>query len=396
MEQISSNAAAFQRKALHHITVKASFPFHGVTSLHAAGRRMNVSTDDSKPVWVYFIMQIHHCSRREEFNEYVIKTNEVPNGKRVESAISLSGGPIDRPELEDEVEELPIDRQQPNSRIPVAYVRVPTQRFGGMKGLSASFVQAGTKKSKMNHRPNGEDVPVDATSFEEGSSSEESKNTMAMNEQDSDKAKPARDLLFFIRVLKRLRKEMENKKWKLESRTWKETASTEITGVLVTQFPKFVGGRYRWQWIGNEARKVLWVEFTIGDGASRFCFSLLEMELKEKEVGRSTLVVHTNDFSSIRNSDIETLLKLTVYRNRFAQVDSLWKDEDHRDMAQALFSRLQTFTFSHPNEFSAPENTAESERIQLEKEYIQKWAYDLISQIKQHFRVQFKAVPDAN
>ncbi|WP_419812610.1 hypothetical protein [Bacterioplanoides sp.] len=349
------------------MTMKAKFPFEGLTKLTVSGKPFSYNSPEGEKIWAIFVSNIISCGYVDEFDPY-IETDEGENGTKPGFATDQEGfyGEPEEDLFEDELEP-ELDEEQSDDLITGPSIVIsPENKFSVLGSLKFTHIRSGQYDHPVypsddsdgeGHRPPNEDSDNTGT------------NSFGSHVQAS------RDLEGFIAMIKQLRELTIDDEWEVMTRYG--TEPVQIDGEVVNSFPSDKRQR-SWKMVdeldsgqSRRPRQIAWVEINI---SSLGYIYLMELELKPKETGRSTLLVFRKDSQCMSDVDFKVFLGLVAVRNGWPQKDHTWKTERVRKVAASYFESYGHRSLPHLHGLSRNDGASETQA--------KEWADSILRGIK--------------
>jgi hypothetical protein len=350
LSAIHSNNAPLDQGNKRPLIIKANFPFTDTTQLYVSGKRMPLISKEGKEQWAIYAMEILVCSHPPGFPGFILESDDSFENR---TALTREGRaalpPHHQPLLENDEDEYELDDLPADKRLARLVTLSYTNQFSGFGELKVEHRHPPC--DRLTFQPGAViDVPIDAYTEENGSYSDEAQGNLGISEFQSRIDHIDREITLFLKMLQHLRSIVTPRNWKISTRMSKDGLSQN--GELIAFFPRQIGKRRTWHLVVDledktRPRQVVWVEVITGSEGR--IFYLLEMELKPSESGQCTILLHTNDFSSLDERTFHELLKLTAIQNRWPDRHNKWREKDHYKRAQALFSKVKMHRINHPH-----------------------------------------------
>lgn len=369
------------------VYINSEFPFKNRTTLHVAGKRIpltNYSTSTKE--WAIFVMQIKHCSfpvgirsihfiragklNGEPGHTSVNGRTPVPPKNDLDWPVEINNDPAD-PSLGRTTNRnvIPMDQLD---KIHTRQTLVPEDFFCELVKKSSTLVSGHTFNDPMNEAAESGNLGID--------------------EVDVSTEPITQDIQYFLDMLQHLRVETRSRDWEVKTLSFKNT-DQKLNHEFVTTFPS-PGKRYSWYGIPSNSgdfdngdssisierpRKAVWVQVRTGTSY----IYLVEMELRNNEAGRSTLVVIPKDPNNpqLTKENFRDLLLLTGVKHGWPSQYDKWRYKKHSNMAKAFFQSFGIEQIPFPDAiwyFTEDDNDLESTGIIN----VKKWAVRIEFDIK--------------
>lgn len=358
LSKVNAQNKASDSENVMPLSINASFPFEGCSRITVQGKRIPIlmQTLEIKEAWAVFAMVINRCSYNFNFNGIGIEGLTKRTGNSLASVEGtgfgayMSQGRMDYDDFDtanvsaDETMRRLAVLEYSNS-FPGVYDLVMDIDYGEFEGNPA---YSGYKQSD-----------VEAFTHADGNYTSDAEGNLGLSVFTSDVDKVDRDLSLFLDVIRVLRLQVEEKRWRVKTR--KSASGIEKDGELISFFPERIGKRRRWHKVKDpenprRTRQVVWVEVTL-DAAQGY-FYLIEMELKPGESGQCTILLHNRDFSRLDDYTFLELLFLTAVQNRWPSPHNKWSNNELRERAQDFFSKAYLHRINHPASIGIKGNKA--------------------------------------
>lgn len=364
-----SNGSNTQNKQLP-LTLKATFPFEGTTTLTIAGKRFCYRNAEGDMCWAVFAANIIKCGHIEDFDP-IIESD-------VYSADYQSGGGEFDPEDHesdtdfDDEDEFDETDEPPNRHAKQIVLLNSSNRFEAMNGMKFMHIHPDSVEDPVYPNNNGQ--PLDSYSDEESGNTLDNATVGGVNEFDSQVETIDRQLSDFIKMIIQMRSLPACHGWSVVTRSCR--SMLEVEGEVITAFLPTNNKRRSWHLItgcnGEERyRQIAWVEIELGK--DQFIY-LVEMELKKSEVGRSTLLIVPKDGKYMPEKDFEVFLNMTAVQNRWPKSTHSWKSDAAQRKAKKYFDQYHQERLTHP--------TFVGEDGELSVNVIKRWAEGTANNIK--------------
>ncbi|MDO3388116.1 hypothetical protein QWI17_19885 [Gilvimarinus sp. SDUM040013] len=355
------------------VTIKASFPFKGLTKLTVAGKSFPYELPGGKQIWAIFVSNIISCSYEDGFDP-VIESDE--GGSANDPGLfndeeGFYGEPEDDP-FEDELECEENEGQEDELATTPSVVHLAENRFSVLGSLKFTRIRSGEDEYPVypsnDHGKNGLHRPIDDATNNEGTNS------------FGSHVSASRDLEIFIAMVKQLRELTIEEEWEVMTRYGAEPI--QIDGEVVNSFP--LDKRKRsWKMIdapdGGQSRRprqIAWVEIRIPTLGYIY---LMELELKANESGRSTLLVFRKDGRCMSNEDFKLFLGLVAVRNGWHQKGHEWKTEKVRNIAASYFENYSHRSLHHVQGLSNHEEASDAQAKEWAISILKSFSSELFS-----------------
>lgn len=352
------------------LTLKATFPFKGATTLTIAGKRFCYRNAEGDECWAVFSANIIKCGYIEDFDP-IIESD-------VYSADYQSSGDEFDPEDHesdtdfDDEDEFDESDEPPSRHAKQIVLLNSSNRFEAMNGMKFMHIHPDSVEDPIYPNNNGQ--PLDSYSDEESVNTEDNSTVGGSNEFESQVETIDRQLSDFIKMIIQMRSLPACQGWGVVTRSCR--SMLEVNGEVVTAFLPSNNKRRSWHLIkcddGKERyRQIAWVEIELIE--DQFIY-LVEMELKKSEVGRSTLLIVPKNGKYMPEKDFEVFLNMTAVQNRWPKSTHSWKSDAAQRKAKKYFDQYHQERLTHP--------TFVSEDGELGVGVIKRWAEGTANNIK--------------
>lgn len=335
--------------------IEGKFPFRGDTCLHALGRRWNYSVQGKPALWIAYAMEITRCDHLDDFEEVIqvgdelVRSTETGAGLPERTARIVPVGDIDTDHIE--LNDQAADKRLPRRKIP------RLQSPFVVDGIKHGFMTNATLKEYNRLRIN---IPEDVigTTLDDGDFTKVSKGNLGVDAVPIQDRREDGTFASFLQVALSFKTEaMRERKWAIEFERINERGLGHQYGdekVPLTTFPFFIRNEraLRWHKVeleNGEFRPRSLMVMKVAS-ASNHCFYLLEMESKDHEEGRCTVMLHSHDFTECSDETLDSFLELTTIQNRWVGADDKdnWTVDKRQDEAALLFALLAVHRLGHP------------------------------------------------
>ena len=360
----------------HPIVIRSIFPFLGRTTLTIAGKPFKNINSNGDIVWCVFAANLLHCSKKVDFVPQITYTtySDVPMPWS-EDDIGKPPPTEDDP-FDDEVDQ--DTENPPNIRGKNIAILKSSNFFGAMTGLPFQRIRLDDPTNPVYENELG--YPHDSTSQDEINDDAEGCQVIPQeSEFDSQIENIDRKLSDFIKMIIAFRELVRKRGWAVITRSYQ--SSITIEGESVTTFLNTSNKRKSWHLIpeGNSdrLRQIVWVEIALSE--TQFIY-ITEMELKEREGGRSTRVIWKENFGYMEDDNFRTFLSMTAAQNKWPTPGHKWKTHAAEKVAKDFFDNFNYGRFSHLS-------TNNLNRGELSQEDILKWATNFESKLTELFQI---------
>lgn len=367
-------ASASAQKLTSQLYIDSRFPFTDRTTLLVAGKRIRIrNTSTGETNWAMYVAQIRRCTHSYGFSNVEITSTGAVNNGRGRGGGYGGGGPPRPPKVDPEdVQEINDERADPSmgtavvgnlvyssdpvTRIKMTRINVSREEFDGV-------------------RPRAVNTPSSGHTLEETSGGANGSGNQKIDMVDIAVKDVDRDVLNFIDMLHALREKTKNERWEIETLACADLPSKPVGDDVITSFPD-MGGKFSWYLVPNTTteesgalrpRLAVWVQIKIG---TRYVY-LVEMELKDKEPGRSSLAICAKKVSNkpieFTEQNFKDLLTLTAIHHGWPPQGRKWK-EGYEETAKELFEEFDFERIKHLYTIPVKESSKEGPAKNSKKE----------------------------